>query len=272
MKKITTLFLILCFSANISLAFDPYADEEIEKKSNTKLYYGIILTLVGGFLAYDGFSQEKVDISKPKVDYETVIHAEWYQNGTAFNYEIRSGNSKYSTPEIQQNIIYNTGNVDLTNVTIEIAYLNRAGEIVKDAGDPDYHTVVNAVDIKKGESLTWQDIYYYTTTLTNPPGWTEQRGDWGTGEGAGIYTGESATEYMDIKIDLSNSYTPIYEKRNKSDIEGVSGIVIGIAGIYLIVDHFVDMHKFDQYMKRNNLDVKLAKATNEYKILFQKRL
>lgn len=265
----------MCFSFNTALAFDPYADEEIEKKSNKKLYYGIVLTLIGGFLAYDGFSKETVDISKPQVDYETVIHAEWYQNPGDYNYEIRSGCSKYtgsSDPVIQQNVLFNTGNVDLTNVTVEIAYLNRAGEIVKNAGDPDYHTVVNAADIKKGESLTWQDIYTYVATMTNPPGWQQQRQDWGEGEDAGIYKGESATEYMDIKIDLSNSYTPIYEKRNKSDIEGAAGIVIGISGIYLIVDHFLDLNKFNQYMKRNDLDIKLAKAQNEYKILLQKRI
>ena len=69
MKKILTTFLFVCFVVNISFAFDPYADDEPEKRSKTKLYCGIAMALIGGFLAYDGFSQEEVDISKPSVDY-----------------------------------------------------------------------------------------------------------------------------------------------------------------------------------------------------------
>ena len=49
-KKILSVLLTLCLFVNVSFAFDPYADEEVEKKSYKKLYYGIALTLLGGFL------------------------------------------------------------------------------------------------------------------------------------------------------------------------------------------------------------------------------
>ena len=41
LKKLLTVFITLCLCVNVSFAFDPYADEEVEKKSYKKLYYGI---------------------------------------------------------------------------------------------------------------------------------------------------------------------------------------------------------------------------------------
>ena len=79
---------------------------------------------------------------------------------------------------------------------------------------------------------------------------------------------------MDIRVKLNKNkqYKPIYETRHKSDIEGVAGILIGITGIYFIVDHFLDMHKFNAYAKRHNLNLKVATASNEYKLMLQKRI
>jgi len=277
LKKITTVILTLCLFVNISFAFDPYADEDIEKKSNSKLYYGIILTLVGGFLVYDGFSKEKVDISKPMVDYMTVVHAEWTQNelGTDdYQYTIRSGTtsfqgtpSGYSSayPTVDQNIVYNNGNVDLYNVKVTVRYLYKDGSAISD-----YRTVTTVVNLKKGEKFNWYDTYQYEAAAADVPWGNQRNADPESTEG--LYTGEQALNLVDIKIDLSQSYTAIYEKRNKSDIEGVAGICVGLTGIYFIVDHFLDMHKFNQYMKKNDLNFRLAKAPDEYKLLLQKRL
>lgn len=269
MKKITAIILILCLFVNVSFAFDPYAGDEIEEKSNAKLYYGIILTLVGGFLVYDGFSKEKVDVSKPIVDYVTVIHAEWTQNasGSEYLYTLRSGTTESTyTPQVDRNIVYNNGNVDLYGVKVYVRYLYNDGS----ATEEKYHQVTDqvVVNIKKGESFTWTDLYQYGTSGTPAPYGTERNPD----SSVGLYTGESALSLIDVKIDLSQSYVPIYEKKNKSDIEGVAGICVGLAGIYFIVDYFLDMHNFNQYMKRNDLNIRLAKATDEYKLLFQKRL
>lgn len=277
MKKITAIILILCLFVNVSFAFDPYAGDEIEEKSNAKLYYGIILTLVGGFLVYDGFSKEKVDVSKPMVDYMTVIHGEWTQNELGsgdYQYTIRSGTTSYqgtpsgytsSYPTVDQNIVYNNGNVDLYNVNVTVRYLYKDG-----SGISDYRTVKTVVNLKKGESFNWYDTYQYEAAAANVPWGNERNADPDSTEG--LYTGEQALNLVDVKIDLSQSYTAIYEKKNKSDIEGVAGICVGLAGIYFIVDYFLDMHNFNQYMKRNDLNIRLAKATDEYKLLFQKRL
>ncbi|MGE4385197.1 MAG: hypothetical protein AB7E39_04950 [Endomicrobiaceae bacterium] len=269
MKKITAIILILCLFVNISFAFDPYAGDEIEEKSNAKLYYGIVLTLIGGFLVYDGFSKEKVDISKPMVDYMTVIHAEWTQNasGSEKLYTLRSGITESSyTPQVDRNIVYNNGNVDLYDVIVTVKYLYNDGSAIND----NYCTVTDqtVVDIKKGESFTWTDTYQYGTAGTPAPYGNQRNPD----SDVGLYTGEATLNLIDVKIDLSQSYTAIYEKRNKSDIEGVAGICVGLAGIYFIFDYFLDMHKFNQYMRRNNLNIRLAKAPDEYKLLFQKRL
>ena len=48
--------------------------------------------------------------------------------------------------------------------------------------------------------------------------------------------------------------------------------MIATAGIYFIVDYLIDLHKFNMYMKRNDMKIKLANNPNEYKLIFQKRL
>ncbi|WP_372519479.1 hypothetical protein [Candidatus Ruminimicrobiellum ovillum] len=402
MKKFVSILLTLCFCANISFAFDPYADEEIEKKSYKKLYYGIALTLLGGFLAYDGFSLEKVDVSKPSVDYLTVSHSEWIQNpGGDFSYQLRSGISlnndtgvtyftkddqdkitkitDYSIYEIkkveadetsrydpkdydqytvEQNILYNNGNVDLKNLTIEVRYKFDDGYIAIDKngtvrhidkngrysyedeqGDIHYDYVENQgyhiaginykedfivdvkydssvpsnekpvtmkdmkdegyddpriktytytdensklTELKKGDSITWQDIWEYSTIQTDAPA-GKQRSAHFYDEGdetsyndgtTGLNLGKDSTVLMEVRVKLEKNkqYTPIYETRHKSDLEGVAGIFVGVAGIYFIIDHFFDMRKFNAYAKRHSLNLRVATASNQYKLMLQKRI
>lgn len=315
MKKVLAVALTLCLCINVSFAFDPYADEEVEKKSYKKLYYGIALTLLGGFLAYDGFSKVEVDVSKPSVDYTTVLHSEWTHLTAEKNYELKSGYSFYQySPEgekisIEQNILYNNGNVDLKNITIEVRYKDSAGYIVDEASEthphngevtsdgyhvatyhskydndnvnpedfpaPDSEKIIcKNIDLAKGESFAWSDVWKYTTTGTNSPlGDERQHGEELT-DPIGLHLGEDALTLMDIRVKLEKDqqYKPIYEKRNKSDIEGVGGIMIGLTGIYFLIDHFVDMHKFNAYARRHNLNLKIATASNEYKLMLQKRI
>ncbi len=391
MKKFVSILLTLCFCANISFAFDPYADEEIEKKSYKKLYYGIALTLLGGFLAYDGFSLEKVDVSKPSVDYLTVSHSEWIQNpGGGFSYQLRSGISlnndtgvTYFTDEgknkitdysiyeikkveadetsrydpkdydqytVEQNILYNNGNVDLRDLTIEVRYKFDDGYIgITDdkvvvhtdkngyysyedeegvhsgyVKDQSYHTAgINykenfVVDVeydnatskekpiimkdddpriitytytdeksklkelKKGDSITWRDIWEYSTIQTDAPA-GKQRSAHFYDEGdetsyndgtTGLNLGKDSTVLMEVRVKLEKNkqYTPIYETRHKSDLEGVAGIFVGVAGIYFIIDHFFDMRKFNAYAKRHSLNLRVATASNQYKLMLQKRI
>jgi len=362
LKKVLSVLLTLCLFVNVSFAFDPYADEEIEKKSYKKLYYGIVLTLLGGFLAYDGFSLEKVDTSRPSVDYTTVLHSEYVQRPRSEHespvYEMRSGISldnvygqtgKYRWYEIEDtlykqiepNILYNNGNVDLENLTIEVryryqdgTYMGQNGEHVTYEGyyidekthervyveNQGYHIAQtnesegseeepvetkiyggegNYITLKKGDYITWQDIWGYTTVITSPPR-GEQRSpytkdldtpstpsddndDNEEGEeepqqdktgSKGLNLGKNALILMDIRVKLDKNlqYKPIYQTKHKSDAEGVAGILVGITGIYFIIDHFLDMHKFNAYAKRHHLNLKFATASNEYKLLLQKRI
>ncbi len=337
-KKILSVLLTLCLFVNISFAFDPYADEEIEKKSYKKLYYGIALTLLGGFLAYDGFSLEKVDVSKPSVDFTTVSHSEWVQTSTGTTianpnkYELRSGYSdnitavgeqdftKYEIDDqlytIENNALFNNGNVSLKNITIEVAYKFASGAYIDKYGKPAegeyyydkeegqylsvFHTVTMVdfddngedfslspatdISLDKGASVRWQDIWEYSTTDTSPPNndprqpyYNKETGssDISTSSGtAGLNLGKDSGKLMDVrvKINKNQQYTPIYQTKHKSDAEGVAGILVGITGIYFIIDHFLDMHKFNAYVKRHHLNLRVATASNEYKLMLQKRI
>ena len=313
LNKILSVLFMLCFFINISFAFDSYADDEIEKKSYKKLCYGIVLTLLGGFLAYDGFSTEEVDISKPSVDYTTVLHSEWVQSSEK-KYILRSGYTDNSTisPEavkkwdytkyeidgqvytVEQNILYNNGNVDLTDLTIEVRYKYDSGTIIKDENPGEhsnngtttndgYHVakkdeVYQGKPLKKGASLTWQDVWEYSTAKESPPNRNERQGYIEEGEyqnpgTTGLNLGKDGLYLMDIRVKIDKkNYTPIYEKRHKSEIEGVAGIMVGLAGIYFIVDHFIDMHKFNTYAKKHDLNFKILTASNEYKLMLQKRI
>lgn len=374
MKKFLSILLTLCFCVNISFAFDPYADEEVEKKSYKKLYYGIALTLLGGFLAYDGFSLEKVDVSKPSVDYTSVSHSEWVQISSTYtennqkqtHYELRSGISlnnvtgtigDYTLYEIlceddpeknqiyavEPNVLYNNGNVALRDITIEVRYMytpetnekiyigpegyemdkngryyDEKEKCYKVAENQGYHiaqvtkeylesdpsnipvdpqderikTYTYETGIEKlknldiGESITWQDIWEYTTISTNEPNEKQRSpylGDSKNSENndqqdktgtTGLHLGKQSAVLMDVRVILKKhqQYTPIYQTRHKSDLEGVAGIFVGIAGIYFIIDHFLDMHKFNAYVKRHHLNLRVATASNEYKLMLQKRI
>ena len=306
-KKILSVLLTLCLFVNVSFAFDPYADEEIEKKSYKKLYYGIALTLLGGFLTYDGFSLEKVDVSRPSVDYTTILHSEWSQNEqSTHQYTLRSGYSPYpyspegSQIDIEQNVLYNNGNVDLRCITIEIRYNDRSGYITdkypeehKNNGIPTsdgYHRpssvdcqfsdpeMAASFDIEylgRGQSITWHDIWEYRTDSDeNAPVGSQRAVDPAAPDPEGLLLGKDALTLMDIRVKLNKNqqYTPIYQTKHKSDAEGVAGILIGITGIYFIIDHFLDMHKFNAYAKRHHLNLRVATASNEYKLMLQKRI
>ncbi len=324
MKKFLSILLTLCFCVNISFAFDPYADEEVEKKSYKKLYYGIALTLLGGFLAYDGFSLEKVDVSKPSVDFVSVLHAEWTQQTTTppYEYELKSGwtepdyyrydikdeNDQYVTYMLCEdktdayNRIYNNGNVDLRDITIEVRYKYHGDEIIvwadditgfekngKDTSDG-YHVatfddgikedkkVYENISLAKGESLCWKDFWGYSTTEGPSPSgdarvmFTDDKDEQDGTKGLN-FQGHTFP-LMDVRVILKKhqQYTPIYETKHKSDLEGVAGVFIGIAGIYFIIDHFFDMHKFNAYAKRHHLNLRVATASNQYKLMLQKRI
>ena len=326
MKKILSVVLTLCFAANISFAaFDPYADEEIEKKSYKKLYYGIVLTLLGGFLVYDGFSKVEDDVSRPSVDYTTVLHSEWTHDSSSgageANYILNSGYSSepyypYSDPDtgpgpavpIEQNVLYNNGNVDLKNIVIEVRYNNQERHYIKDRR-PDIHLdngaptsdgyhcpsnvdgktsyqyrdendelkseIVVIKNLKKGEHVTWHDIWKYRSddSKESSPLGSDRIVNTDPNP-AGLHLGKDAIGLMDIRVKLNKNqqYKPIYHKRNKCDAEGVAGILVGLTGIYFIVDHFLDMHKFNAYARRHQLNLKVATASNEYKLMLQKRI
>ena len=310
MKKALSVILTLCLFANISFAaFNPYADEEVEKKSYKKLYYGIALTLLGGFLVYDGFSKVEVDVSKPSVDYTTVLHSEWNHgaNASEHDYILSSGYSPYpyspkDSPRenpiyIEQNVLYNNGNVDLYNITIEVRYNDRTGHYIKDSypsehpnnGDQTsngYHVAkytnegvtetYEGISLDKGKSITWRDIWEYRTDdpNENSPLGDERAKHPEEEDPLGLHLGKDALGLMTIRVKLNKKqqYKPIYEKRNKCDAEGVAGILVGLTGIYFIVDHFLDMHKFNAYAKRHHLNLRLTTASNEYKLMLQKRI
>ncbi len=289
MKKILTTFLCLCFVVNISFAFDPYADDEPERKSKIKLYCGIAMTLIGGFLAYDGFSQEEVDISKPSVDYGGSINAMWIQNESGSSSDINKyslytgtgtpkssgGGTIHGAQKNDPNLIYNTGNVNLTNVKVYVRYRYTNGNVIFDDSLKHGDTPVKqdsegyflALDSPGSNTLAingrseWDDKTTYDTGGTTPPLY---------GTDGEVHYNENALKLVNVKV--TYDYKKKYKKQNKSDIEGVAGLMVATAGIYFIVDYFMDLHKFNMYMKRKDMKIRLANTPNEYKLVFQKRL
>ena len=310
MKKILTLTISFLFLTNIVFAaYSKYDYDELqEKKSYKKLYYGLALTLVGGFLVFDGFSKVEEDISKPSVDYTSVLYYEWLQGDEQYGkttYTLRSGvgdpyyidGQSYS---VIPNAVYNTGNVDLYNITVEVRYytkdpgsgfdiyapLKDGTSLVGGKQTTDYyHTVsVRNVSLNKNKFFEWTDVWTYETAAKNPPkGYDRKDVEITSSKTEGVYLGENAlakkdnaneSGAMEIRIKLKpwENYKPIYAKKNKSDLEGVAGILLVTAGIYFLLDYAFGFTEFKRYMKNNDMDFRLASRPSEYKLLFEKRL
>lgn len=315
MKKVLTLIISLLFLTNILFAaYSRYDYDDLkEKKSHKKLYYGLALTLVGGFLIYDGFSQVEEDISRPSVDYTSVLHYEWVQGDTQYGkttYTLKSGigdpyYNEGQSYSVIPNAIFNTGNVDLYNVNVEVRYyIKDAGgalniyDLLKDGeslvgGEQTtdyYHTVsVKNVSLEKNKFCEWTDVWKYTTASTNPPKGNDRDNDLeiidktATLTNQGVYLGENALAEKDnatesgaievrVKLKPHENYKPIYSKKNKSDLEGVAGILLVTAGIYFLLDYAFGFTEFKRYMKKNDMDFRLASRPSEYKLLLEKRL
>ena len=264
MRKILTLTVSLLFLTNIIFAaYSKYDYDDLkEKKSHKKLYYGLALTLVGGFLMFDGFSKVEEDISKPSVDYTSVLHYEWVQGDTQYGsttYTLKSGTGDPYYVDGQSysvipNAVYNNGNVDLYNVNVEVRYyikdtgsggyeidapLKDGNSLVGGKQTTDYyHTVsVRNVSLEKNKFFEWTDVWTYTTTKTNPPKGDDRKDVEITSKTEGVYLGENAlakkgieneSGAMEIRVNLKphENYKPIYTKKNKSDLEGVAGILL----------------------------------------------
>lgn len=314
MKKVLTLTVSLLFLTNVTFAaYSRYDYDDLkEKKPYKKLYYGLALTLVGGFLIYDGFSQVEEDISRPSVDYTSVLHFEWHQGDEQYGeytYALKSGSGNPYYNEGQSysvipNAVYNTGNVDLYNVTVEVRYytkdpgsgfqiytpLKGGSSLVGGEQTTDYyHTVsVKNVSLDKNKFFEWQDIWTYTTVTTNSPKGNDRKDLEIVDKNSsltqqGVYLGENAlaekdnataSGAMEVRIQLKpyENYKPIYAKKNKSDLEGVAGILLATAGVYFLLDFAFGFTEFKRYMKKNDMDFRLASRPSEYKLLFEKRI
>ena len=248
LKKIIALTISMLFLTNILFAYSKYDYDDLkEEKSHKKLYYGLALALVGGFLVYDGFSQVEEDISKPSVDYTSVLHYEWHQANEKYTLRSGSGDPYYidgKTYSVIPNAIYNTGNVDLYNVTVEVRYYCKdagsgfdiytpvkggeslvGGKITTD----NYHTVsVKNTSLERNKFIEWTDVWQYTTTGTNGPK-GKDRSELeilpDNVKTEGVYLGENAlaktgaeneSGAMEVRIKLKpyENYKPIYEKKN----------------------------------------------------------
>ena len=310
MKKIIALTVSLLFLTNITFAYNRYDYDDLkEEKSYKKLYYGLALTLLGGFLIFDGFSKVEEDISKPSVDYTSVLHYEWRQNDTLTRYTLKSGvgdpyyNDNDKSYSIIPNVVYNNGNVDLYNLKIEVRYYDKGSQGTLDemyrpisegyslvGGEKttdDYHTVsVKNASIDKNKFIEWTDVWEYTTEGTNSPKGADRNEievPSGKTRTEGVYLGENAlvktgagneSGAMEVRIRLKpwENYKPIYEKKNKSDLEGVAGILLAAAGVYFLLDFAFGFTKFNRYMKKNDMDFRLASRPSEYKLLLEKRI
>jgi hypothetical protein len=255
----------------------------------------------------DGFSKVEEDISKPSVDYTSVLHYEWHQEGGTYTFRSGTGDPYYidgQSYSIIPNAVYNNGNVDLYNVTLEVRYyINDPGSgyqiyiplpydekwenksLVGGKYTTDYyHTVsVRNVSLEKNKFFEWTDVWQYKAGNNNKPKGDGRSNVEVTSKTEGVYLGENAlakkgiqnqSGAIEIRVNLKphENYKPIYTKKNKSDLEGVAGILLATAGIYFLLDYAFGFTEFKRYMKKNDMDFRLASRPSEYKLLLEKRI
>jgi hypothetical protein len=234
-------------------------------KSKYRILYGIILIVGGGFLAYDGFRNVDIDISKP--GYEITAKSRWYTN------------SQNQFVFASEGTIQNTGNVTLKQIAFDVRYKSenwrsryyypdQGMQYIKGISDTPtglpvrfnetsdilYTSNPNQIDNWKNTS----DGYFSSEAGGNPPYPYNDKGNW-------------HTDAVEI-INVSYSYDKKYKTEMNNVYEGVAGVLLAGAGIYLLVDYLVGLKKFDYYMKQNNMNVYVANNYEEFKLMVQKRI
>jgi len=270
-KKLLCVFLSLAVFVNIAGAYGNVDYEEFDEyKSKFTILYGLILVVGGGILAYDGFRTVKTDISRPQV---TMNYSGWwYKNEPVFQYELHSSGN-----------MTNTGNVDLRNVEVLVAYLDAALHLTPNSlGVPVDFTTPEATtrlsNFAVGENATWSNNSQYSTTFPNSPRMQgSDRPDIPEKTGGedveyeGNYPESIPSDLVKI-VGVSYDYDKKYKKEMHNIYEGIGGLLLFAGGAYLLIDYIVGLKRFDYYLKKNNMNIYVANDAEEFKLMVSKKI
>jgi hypothetical protein len=244
-------------------------DDFNEHKSKYRVLYGLILLIGGGVLAYDGFRSVKIDISKP--GFEITGSGSWEHSGVPGSITLKS-----------EGTITNTGNVTYKMVAFDVRYcgggsyapsyyypnpgLGSAGYFVMlDNSSAVYYSLA------PGQSVSWKNAAHDELNSQNSGQFPN--GDYGT-----TYTYPNLKDNIRL-LDFTYGANPFYnnyERKYKTEMnnvyEGIAGVLLAGAGIYLLVDYVVGLKKFDYYMKKNDMNLYVINDSEEFKLMFAKRI
>jgi hypothetical protein len=254
-------------------------EEFSEYKSKYRILYGILLTVGGGFLAYDGFRSVKVDMSKPSANINLQSRWNTMLSGNTLCLQARG-------------VIANTGNVVLHNITFEIRYQSVYPNGTLSNG---YYPAQYADGRKIGDPVKFDlagSTILDTLDIDNTLGWSVKREDYtrketGGNDPAGVggrdndpdgadnwYPGPSTdpnAHYAEV-VNLKYTWDKKYKTQMNNAFEGVAGALLLGAGMYILIDYIVSLNKFEFYMKKHKMDVYVQNAPDEFWLMFSKRM
>jgi putative Mn2+ efflux pump MntP len=233
-----------------------------EYKSKYRILYGLILLGLGGALAYDGFRNVEIDISKPELKFNA--QSRWHTS---------SINSGFRDLE-SIGTITNTGNVALRQITFEVRYRSLSpnryypseGYNNTPIGEPvrfnNTSSILYVSEIGQTDSWEHHNTWNYMEADNNPLGELEDKWYPET------YPHHEIVEILNIRY----SYDKKYKKVMNSVYEGIAGVLLAGAGIYLLVDYIIGLKKFDYYMKNHDLNFYVQNDYEEFQFMLSKRI
>ncbi|MCL2388826.1 MAG: hypothetical protein FWC85_00400 [Elusimicrobia bacterium] len=294
MKKIITAVLLV--SLNFNLAFAavptpattnwgrPVTPEFSPARPRSRIWIGVGLMLLGGFLAIDGFSQVNRDVTDASFVLsgfdifslgEVGFGAYWVDRSdlpTPVYHLVSAGN------------IRNVGNTDIRNMTIHISYRLYGGAQVPWAPGG-YFPGGTATVTQNGNVITnlniadravWENTANMPTGshFPNGPGSNEDGNNAVFNQWAGnvgeTFSDRTADGLLQIRI--TGEYDRVFRRRTKNAFQGYTGVALALTGGYLILDYIVSLRRIERYMQRHHLDFRFAQSNGKIGAVLSKRI
>jgi hypothetical protein len=284
MKKFLSIILIAALSLNLfagsAFAYGKQVTPEYSPvKSKTRVWLGAILMIAGGFLAYDGFSKVR----------SNVTDASFMLSGDNIFGNGKTGFGSYFTHDPEATVyklysagmIRNIGNVDLRNVRIEVRYKlweGGSGGSGADAGyyppDGGNYASPEGFNLAKLHDNDWDNTIDYSTIGSTIPRGPEDIEDAVYNE----YTGKVGSTFTDntlngmLQVTVTADYDKKYKDKTKNPFQGYTGIALLLTGGYLIVDYIISTRKLKYYMQKHDMNLNFARTSDQVSVLLSKRI
>jgi len=234
-------------------------------KSKIRILYGLILVVGGGFLAYDGFRDIKVDISNP--GYKITGRGKW---------EISTLSDALRDFE-SSGIIENTGNVTLKMIAFDVRYLGGGDTYPQNSWPRDeVNPVPNPVHfsgggtvyakLEAGETASWTNVLESELHYGFSP--NGSRGE----DYPYPYTDPTTGHNLVSVVDVRYTYEKKYKTEMNNVYEGVAGVLLAGAGLYILIDYVIGLNKFDYYLKKNDMHFYVTNNHEEFRLNLAKRI